>query len=58
MGECILRKFWMSAVDFISYRTPTVKKTLMIGAHVVDVVGAIQEVPAHQEVPVTVMSHH
>jgi hypothetical protein len=48
----------MSAVDFVSYRTLTVKKTLMIVAHVVDVVGAMQEVPAHPEVHVTVMSHH
>jgi hypothetical protein len=48
----------MSAVNFISYRTLTVKTTPMIGAHAVDVVGAMQEVPVDQEVPVTVMSHH
>jgi hypothetical protein len=48
----------MSAVDFISYRTRTVKKIPMIGAHAFDVVGALQEVLTLQEIPVIVMSHH
>ena len=49
----------MHAVDFVSCRSQRVRKTLMIEAHVVDVVvGAMQEVLAHLEVPVSVTSHH
>jgi hypothetical protein len=57
--ECIVQQSRMCAVDFVSYRTLTVRKTQMIGAHVVDVVvGAMQEVLAHPEVLVIVTSHH
>jgi hypothetical protein len=48
----------MHAVDFVSCRTLRVRKTPMIGAPVVDVVDAMQEVLTHLEIPVTVMSHH
>jgi len=48
----------MHAVDFVSCRTLRVRKTLMIGAPVVDDVDAMQGVLAHLEVPVTVTSHH
>jgi len=49
----------MISIDFVSYRTLTVKRTLMIGAHAVGVVvGATQEVPTHPEILATVMSHH
>ena len=58
MRECIVRQSRMHAVDFVYCRTLRVRKTLMIGAPVVDVVDAMQEVLAHLEVPVTVTSHH
>lgn len=48
----------MCAVDFVSCRTLRVRKTPMIGAPVVDVVGAMREVLAHLEVPVAVTSRH
>jgi len=48
----------MHAADFISCRTPRVRKTPMIGAPVVDVVDAMQEALIRLEVPVTVTSHH
>jgi hypothetical protein len=59
MKECLVRQSRMCAVDFVSFRSPRVRKTLMIVAHVVDVVvDAMQEVLAHLEVPVSVMSRH
>jgi len=57
MRKCIVRQSRMHAVDFVSCRTLRVRKTPMIGAPVVDVVGALQEVLTHLEIPVIVMSH-
>ena len=58
MREYIVRQSRMHAVDFVSCRTLRVRKTPMIGAPVVDVVDAMQELLAHLEIPVTVTSHH
>lgn len=58
MRECSVRQSRMHTVGFVSRRTLRVRKTPMIGAPVVAVVDAMQEVLAHLEVPVTVTSHH